>query len=325
MAQSVRLDRAAVPTIAIMTPRSPLPQREGLDAAWVRIPNAADVAAAGWLTMRDFLMARLPARAMVAQRLAGGEFVDDAGTALTGDEPVKPNGFVWFHRPVEQEEPAAQLPRVIYRDENIVVADKPHFMATTPRGSHVTQTALILLRVSLGLPELAPAHRLDRLTAGVLVFTARREVRGAYATLFQEGVAFKSYEALAPLDPALAFPMRLHGRIVKRPGNLQAELVAGETNAVTDVDLVEARGDTARYRLTPHTGKTHQLRLQMASIGLPLLGDPLYPTVVADAPDDPSRPLQLIARSLRFEDPISGVEREFVSDRALAWPSPSHL
>lgn len=306
-----------------MAPRSPLPQQHGLDAAWVRTPGQADATAAGWLTMRDFLLARLPARANVASRLAAGEFFDDAGTPLDGSEAFRPHRFVWFHRPLEAEEAAAEVPRVIYRDERIVVADKPHFMATTPRGAHVTQTALVLLRVALGLPELAPAHRLDRLTAGVVLFTVTRAVRGAYATLFQEGRASKTYEALAPTAPQGTFPQRLEGRIVKNRGSLQAELVDGEINAVTDVELIETRGDVSAYRLTPHTGKTHQLRLQMSSIGLPLLGDPLYPMVLADVADDPRAPLQLIARRLAFTDPVDGSEREFVSERQLLWPPDS--
>lgn len=303
-----------------MAPRSPLPQRHGLDAAWVRTPGRADAEAAGWRTLGEFLESRLPARAQVAQRLALGEFFDDSGAALNGTEPYRPHSFVWFHRPVEAEKPATEPPRVIYRDDRIVVADKPHFMATTPRGAHVTQTALILLRLELGLPELAPAHRLDRLTAGVVLFTVRRDIRGAYASLFQEGRASKTYEALAPSAPPGTFPTRLEGRIVKNSGSLQAELVPGDVNAVTDVELLETRGDAARYRLTPHTGKTHQLRLQMSSIGLPLLGDPLYPAVLADAEDDPAAPLQLIARSLAFTDPVDRTEREFVSSRSLRWP-----
>lgn len=302
-----------------MPPRSPLPQRDGLDAAWIRTPNTAPEPAP-WETMRDFLQDRLPASAEVEARLAAREFVDAHGHAWTGAEPYRPHAFVWFHRPLTPEVPVPFSVDVIDRTENIVVVDKPHFMATTPRGAHVRETALVRIRLALDLPELAPAHRLDRLTAGVLVFTTRREVRGAYAGAFQSRDVTKTYEAIARFDPSLEFPRRLVGRIVKERGSLQARLVEGEPNAETLVDILEVRGSWARYRLTPVTGKTHQLRLQMADAGLPLVGDPLYPDVLEVEPSDFSDPLRLVARRLRFIDPLDGTTRDYTSARSLAWP-----
>jgi len=273
--------------------------------------------------MRAFLMERLPARAMVADMLEAGDFVDQAGLSLTGAEAYRPHTFVWFHRALTPETPAPFAINVLEVNERFVVADKPHFMATTPRGAHVIETALVKLRVALDLPELAPAHRLDRLTAGVLVFTARREYRGAYAGVFQSGDAHKTYEALAPFDPAIEFPRTLIGRIEKRRGSLQAELVPGEPNAETLVEIVEVIGGHARYRLAPRTGKTHQLRVHMASLGLPILGDSLYPTVIDVDPGDFTDPLQLIARRLWFTDPIDGTQRDYTSRFELQWPDGS--
>jgi tRNA pseudouridine32 synthase/23S rRNA pseudouridine746 synthase len=202
---------------------------------------------------------------------------------------------------------------VLYRDDDIVVVDKPHFLATMPRGRHVAQTATVRLRRSLELPELSPAHRLDRLTAGVLLFTTRREVRGAYQTLFARGEVRKTYLARAGVDPNLRFPRVVWSRIEKRRGQLQAVERPDGPNAET---LVEHLGD-GLYRLTPRTGRTHQLRVHMASLGLPLVGDPWYPEVVDVAADDFSSPLQLLAVSLVFDDPVSGQQREFVSSRTL--------
>ena len=176
------------------------------------------------------------------------------------------------------------------------------------------------MRLMLEMPELAPAHRLDRLTAGVLVFTTRREFRGAYAGVFQSGNAHKTYEALAPFDPELEFPRRITDRIEKRRGSLQAEVVPGEPNAETLVEVVERCGDHARYRLTPATGKTHQLRVHMASLGLPIVGDSLYPVAVDVAPDDFSAPLQLVARRLRFTDPLDQTPHDYTSGFPLEWP-----
>jgi len=307
-----------------MPPRSPLPQHHGLDAAWVRTPGADAEGQPPWATMRAFLMERLPARAMVADMLEAGEFVDQTGRSLTGEEAYRPHTFVWFHRPLAPETPVPFPITVLDVNEGFVVVDKPHFLATTPRGAHVTESALVKLRLSLDLPELAPAHRLDRLTAGVLVLTTRREYRAAYAGVFQSGNAHKTYEALAPFDPALEFPRRITGRIEKRRGSLQAELVPGEPNAETLVELVEIRGQHARYRLSPTTGKTHQLRVQMAALGLPIVGDSLYPTVMNVAPDDFTAPLQLIARRLRFTDPLDQSPRDYASRFALAWPAGAH-
>ena len=204
---------------------------------------------------------------------------------------------------------------VLYRDADIVVVDKPHFLATMPRGRHVAQTALVRLRRELGLPELSPAHRLDRLTAGVLLFTTRRELRGAYQTLFARGLVRKTYLARAAVDPELALPRVVRNRIVKRRGHLQAVCEPGAPNAETLVELIAPDG---LYRLTPRTGRTHQLRVHMASLGVPIMGDPLYPNIIDVAADDFSTPLRLLAQRIEFDDPLTGSRREFVSRRRLA-------
>nr|NLI50169.1 pseudouridylate synthase [Propionibacterium sp.] len=303
-----------------MPPRSPLPQRHGVDAAWVRTPDHNPDAPAPWATMGAFLADRLAPHAPVAEMLAGGAFVDAAGRPWTGAEPYRPHTFVWFHRPLAPE-PVVPFPvEVLHADERIVVVDKPPFLATTPRGTHVRESVLTRLRTSLGLPGLAPAHRLDRLTAGVLVLTTERRHRAAYAGLFQGRHVTKTYEALAPIDPGLTFPRRVVSRIVKRRESLQAEVVPGEPNAETLIDLVEARGPWGPYRLVPATGKTHQLRLHLSRLGLPIVGDPLYPRVLDVAPDDFSAPLQLVARELEFTDPVDGTDRVYTSRRPLRWP-----
>jgi len=300
-------------------PRSPLPQRHGLDAAWARTPdNLPD--APRWATMRDFLRDRLSDDAPVEEMLAAGAFVDQAGHAWTGAEAYRPHTMVWFHRELVPEPPVPFEVTVLHADQRLVVIDKPHFLATTPRGVHVRQTALVRLREALGLPELAPVHRLDRLTAGVVVFTTQRVWRGPYAELFRTRRVHKTYEALAAYESSLSFPRTAVSRIEKPRGSLQALVVEGEPNAETLIELVEVRAGHARYRLTPRTGRTHQLRVQLAGLGLPILGDPLYPDVLDVAGDDFSTPLQLVARALCFTDPIDSVPREFTSRQALAWP-----
>lgn len=316
-----------------MVPRRPppLPQRHGLDPARMRMP-----AAGPWTTLRDHLVDRLPVPATaVDAMLAEGRVVDREGT-LGPASPFVPRAEIWFHRdlPDEVEVPFPLV--VLHRDDDVVVVDKPHFLATMPRGRHVRQTVLVRLRDELGLPDLGVAHRLDRATAGLLLCVVRPEARGAYQNLFRDRRVEKVYEALAPADPALTTPRTVRSRIVKERGVLTATEVDGEPNAVTTVELVERhprRPDLGRYRLVPHTGRTHQLRLHMASLGLPILGDSFYshprgappPTNPPTLPDldDFRAPLQLLARELAFPDPFDGRARRFVSGRTLqAWDDP---
>ncbi len=280
---------------------APLPVRDGLGPARVLLQGGSVVAE---------LTARFggPARAKVL----AGEVVDPDGAVVDASTMLPAGSSVYLYRELPEEVPVPFEIPVLYRDADIVVVDKPHFLATMPRGRHVAQTALVRLRRELGLPELSPAHRLDRLTAGVLLFTTRREVRGAYQTLFSRGLVSKTYLARAAVDPALVFPRVVRSRIVKRRGHLQAVCEPGAPNAETRVELISPDG---LYRLTPHTGRTHQLRVHMASLGIPIDGDPLYPNVIDVPTDDFSTPLRLLAQRIEFTDPVSGLRREFVSRR----------
>ncbi|MEU6103952.1 RluA family pseudouridine synthase [Streptomyces flaveolus] len=306
-------------------PPSPLPQRHGVDPVRVRLP-----AAGPWATVCEHLVERLSGAGAgtVEGMFDEGRIVGADGRAVASDAPYEPGMYLWFHRDLPPEVPVPFPLEVVYRDEHIVVADKPHFLATTPRGGHVTETALARLRRELGVPALGPAHRLDRLTAGLVLFTVRPEERGAYQSLFRDRRVHKEYEAVAPYDPALALPRTVRSRIVKERGILAARQVEGEPNAVSRVELAEHRRPgpadapaLGRYRLVPATGQTHQLRVHMSALGVPLLGDPLYPEVAAPVPaGDFRRPLQLLARELAFTDPVTGREHRFLSGRSLgAW------
>lgn len=263
-------------------------------------------------TIRDFLRARLPDRVPVAAWLDEARFVDATGTPIDQATPYTPATFIWFHKDLHPEPEIADL-AVLHQDDRIVVIDKPHFLASIPRGAHVQNSALIKLRTQLDLPDLAPAHRLDRLTAGVMLFSTARRWRSAYQELFEKRLTTKTYEALAPALPELSTPTIVRSHITKRRGELQAvELPDEPPNAETLVTLVATHGDLGTYRLEPTTGRTHQLRVHLNGLGAPIIGDPLYPTV-SDAPEDPTQPLRLIARTLAFTDPIDGSSRTFVS------------
>ncbi|MGA5731074.1 pseudouridine synthase [Streptomyces seoulensis] len=310
-------------------PPAPLPQRRGVDPVRVRLPaNREDAGDAAWATVREHLVARMTGAGpgVVEAMFHAGVVVGADGLPVAPDAPYRPGMFVWFHRELPPEVPVPFPVEVVYRDEHIVVADKPHFLATTPRGSHVSETLLARLRHDLGLPELGAAHRLDRLTAGLVLFIVRPGERGAYQGLFRDRRVHKEYEAVAPYAPALELPRTVRSRILKERGVLAAREIEGEPNAVTRVELDghRERDGLARYRLLPATGQTHQLRVHLNALGVPILGDPLYPEVApATAPGDFRRPLQLLARRLEFTDPLTGARHSFVSGRTLqAWTAP---
>lgn len=281
---------------------TPLPVRDGLGPARLRLQ--------GGNVLAEFTRRFGPDS---AAKVLAGEVFDTRGNPVDADTAMPPGAHVYLYRDLPDEFPVPFDVPVIYRDENIVVVDKPHFLSTMPRGRHVAQTALVRLRRDLGLPELSPAHRLDRLTGGVLLLTVRREVRGAYQTLFARGRVDKTYLARSSARPAPTQPRVVSSRIVKQRGVLQARIEPGVPNAYT---VVEPLGG-GRYRLTPRTGRTHQLRVQMSAIGLPIDNDPLYPRVLDVDPDDFSAPLRLVAHRLEFDDPVAGVRRCFESTRGF--------
>lgn len=286
---------------------APLPVRDGLGPARLRLHGGP---------VAEELQARFGAEA--AAKVAAGEVLTAAGALVDETTTLPAGAHIYWYRDLPDEVPVPFAIPVLHRDDDLVVVDKPHFLATMPRGRHVAQTALVRLRRELDLPELSPAHRLDRLTAGVLLFTTRRELRGPYQTLFARGAVRKQYLARSSAQPVGEFPRVIRNRLVKQRGGLQAREEPGEPNAET---LVEAVGDGC-YQLTPRTGRTHQLRVHLASLGLPIDGDPLYPHVVDVAPDDFSTPLQLLAHRLEFDDPFTGRRRVFVSGRPFQlWPS----
>lgn len=297
----------------------PLPVRDGLNPSRVRLP-----AEGRWPTVAAHLLERFAADApAVTRKLVQGEIVTADGEVVTAQTPYQPDGFVYLYRDPAPEPAIPFEVEILHADDELVVVDKPHFLATTPRGEHITETVLVRLRKQLALPTLSPIHRLDRATAGVVVFSVNPAHRGAYQTLFARREVRKVYRAVAGYDPGLTFPLTRISALIKERGTPQAREVDGEPNSRTDIELLEVRGDRALYELYPATGKTHQLRVHLAALGIPIVGDHFYPVLREVDRTDFTDPLQLLARSLEFTDPITGQPRRFTSRRRLSGWEPS--
>ncbi len=294
--------------------RRPLPLRDGVDPVRIRLADPGQ----GPRSIPEELRRRFPDRlAELEAALEAGQVVTADGHPVTSTTRRHRGMDVWTYRTPEPEIPVPFPVEVLFRDENLVVVDKPHFLATTPRAGHVTETALVRLRRDLGLDDLAPAHRLDRLTAGVLLFTVDPSLRGAYQDLFAARKVDKTYLAVAPAPDGTPAVRERSSRIVKTRGVLQAAEVAGEADAHTRLTLLDTRDGLGLYRLEPSTGRTHQLRVHMNALGTPILGDDLYPDVLEVTPGDFTRPLQLLAESIAFTDPVTGEPRRFTTRRTL--------
>jgi tRNA pseudouridine32 synthase/23S rRNA pseudouridine746 synthase len=283
----------------------------GVGASRVRVP--ADARAP---TLLDFLCARFAGveRDQWRARLAAGRVHDAAGHRYAADAPTPRGALVHYYREVPDEAPIAHAATVLHRDAHLLVVDKPHFLPTVPSGRFVTETLLARLRRDTGLNTLVPLHRLDRMTAGLVLFSIDPASRAAYHALFAERRIVKHYEALAPYREDLPLPCLHRSRLVPcTPFFRVREAVDGEPNSETRIECLERRGALARYRLTPVTGRKHQLRAHMAALGIPIVNDRWYPVLLDDRVDDPAAPLKLVARRLAFTDPVTGEARQFDS------------
>jgi len=270
-----------------------------------------------WACLLDGLCARFPQidRARWQDRFARGRVLDAQGRALPADAPWRVGSEIQYFREVADEPVIPVREAILYVDDHLLVADKPHFLPVTPAGPYVRQTLLARLVARTGNPALVPLHRLDRLTAGLVLFSTRPGTRDAYQRLFRERRIAKVYEALAPALPGLTFPHHRHSRLVPGEPFFRMAEAGGEPNARTRIEVIEASGAEWRYRLHPETGRKHQLRVHMAALGAPILGDDLYPQPSEPLP---GRPLQLLAQALAFDDPLTGQPRRFTSQLALA-------
>ena len=282
-------------------------------------PSCVGLPAGAWPTFTDFLAERFPAiaRQTWLERMAAGLVVDEHGGAVTPGRPYQGHMRLYYYRALPPEPRIPFEAAVLYQDAHLVVADKPHFLPVTPSGPYLQETLLVRLKNQLGLDNLIPIHRIDRETAGLVLLCIQPAERDAYQALFRRHEVVKHYEAIAPWRAGLQFPLQRQTRIVEDTPFFRQREVPGAPNSNTRVEMLEHRGDEALYGLSPVTGKKHQLRVHMNALGLPIRNDRMYPPVDATPQDDYRRPLQLLARSIAFTDPVTGQARSFVSRLSL--------
>jgi len=275
-----------------------------------------------WKDMRSFLADWFADVDSVVwdARMARGEVVDAHGEPLHPESPFKRGICMFYYREIEGETPIPFEEQVLFQDAHLLVVDKPHFVPVTPSGRFLHETLLVRLKKKLGLEHLVPLHRLDRETAGLVLFSHNPETRGTYQGIFRDRVIDKEYEALAPLpavERQLQFPFVYRSCLVKGEPFFCMQEAEGEVNTETWLDLIESFDGIGRYRLRPVTGKQHQLRVHMAALGIPIINDAFYPVALPCKGDDVAHPLKLLARTLAFDDPLTGQRRQFESARKL--------
>ncbi len=293
-----------------------LPTRDGVS------PSCVALSVGPWTTVLDFLAERLPtvSRQAWAARMHNGEVLDEQGHAVHAEQPYASGTRLFYYRHIADEPDLPVQERIVFQDDHLVVADKPHFMPVTPGGQYVRQSLLVRLKRQLGIDSLSPVHRIDRETAGLVLLCVRPQDRNAYQALFRERQVHKAYEAVAPYRADLGLPLTRRSRIQASTTQFfRSEEIEGTPNSETTLSLLKVQGNSALYRLEPVTGKRHQLRIHMNALGLPIEGDQFYPEVLRGAgePEDFSHPLQLLARSVSFTDPVTGKTRSFASGQSL--------
>lgn len=292
---------------------------EGISSSMVYLPAGQE-----HTCLLDFFVTSFPhiAASEWEARFAEGLVMTQEGDAVAARDPYLPNTHLQYFRRLAREPQIPFEEAILFQDEHILVADKPHFLPVTPSGLYLHQTLLNRLKKKTGIQELSPIHRIDRDTAGLVIFSVNPNQRAQYQNLFRDRVVKKVYEAVAPYSEELVnkLPMTYQSRLEESEHFLQMQEVEGEANADTLIELLEVNQPWARYRLTPGSGKKHQLRCHLNSLGIPIHHDQIYPilTPYQEYDLDFSKPLQLLAKEIHFKDPVTGQERSFMSQRVLA-------
>jgi tRNA pseudouridine32 synthase/23S rRNA pseudouridine746 synthase len=293
--------------------------RKGVSASVVSVPQGAP-------HLLDFLAQRMPriSRSEWAERLAQGLVLQEDGQPALPHQACHAGQRFYYYRHLADEPVLPFQAQVLFENDHLLVVDKPHFMPVTPTGRYVQQSLLVQLKRQTGCADLVPLHRIDRETAGLVLLGKRLQERDAYHALFRDHQIHKTYHAVAAHAPQLKLPLVHTSRLVPGEPFFRTQEVPGPANSETRIALLHTDGQRALYALEPISGKRHQLRVHMNALGIPIEGDLFYPSVLRgpDAPEDFSQPLQLLAQSVRFTDPITGQARAWTSGLRLTLSPP---
>jgi len=298
-------------------PRLPLPTRDGVGPSCVGLPQGS------WPTIAEFLVARFPGitREAWMARIEANDVIDEHGMPVTAQRRYQAPLRVYYYRTLDAEVRIPFDEQVLFQDDQLVVVDKPPFLPVTPTGKYLQESLLVRLKRKLKLDDLVPLHRIDRGTAGLVLFSASPQTRGAYQAMFPERRIAKHYEAVVPWQPGVSsVPGTYRSRLVDDEHFMRVKEEAGEPNSETRIVVKEAADGHALLDLSPVTGRKHQLRVHCLALGMPILNDPIYPTLLPQGSDDFDKPLQLLAKAVAFQDPVSGELRSFTSPRSLSLP-----
>ncbi|MDM0112545.1 pseudouridine synthase [Variovorax sp. J22R133] len=278
-----------------------------------------------WATIGEFFAARFPlvSAGEWRERMQAGDIVDQHGAPIDLGNAYRPHQKLWYYRTLPEE---ARIPfdeTVLFQDEHLVVADKPHFLPVSPSGRYLQESLLVRLKRKLGIDTLSPIHRIDRGTAGLVLFSVQPGTRDRYQSLFRERSVTKRYEAIVPWRKGAEVPPVYRSNLTADPTFLLTRESPGAPNSETHLQLLEVCGAHARLALSPVTGRRHQLRVHCAALGMPIVYDDFYPVLLPEGSDDYARPLQLLAHSVAFRDPLSGAPRAFESARSLSFDTVS--
>lgn len=239
------------------------------------------------------------------------------GTILNLDSAYLANQHIYYYRFLAHEIHVPFQHQILYETDDLYIVDKPHFLTMSPTGQYVQETLLVRLKNQTGNADLTPIHRLDRETAGLVLFSKRPETRGIYQQMFAKREIQKTYHAIAGYQPLLQFPQTLRLRMDKGQPFYTMQIMEGEPNSETHIEILEHNADWAKYLLKPETGKQHQLRVHLNYLGIAIKNDPLYPNVQHKPDDNFSNPLQLLAKRIQFQDPVTGESMDFSSNFEL--------
>ncbi|MDH6169635.1 tRNA pseudouridine32 synthase/23S rRNA pseudouridine746 synthase [Variovorax boronicumulans] len=297
------------------THRLPLPTRDGVGPSCVGLPHGP------WPTIAEFLIERFPAitRDAWLERIVAGDVIDEHRTPVTIERRYESPLRVYYYRTLDGEVHIPFEEQVLFQDDQLVVADKPPFLPVTPTGKYLQESLLVRLKRKLQIDDLVPLHRIDRSTSGLVLFSVRRETRGAYQQMFPERRIAKHYEAVVPWQEGVSsVPDIYRSRLVDDEHFMRMREEPGEPNSATRIEVQEVQSGRALLRLSPVTGRKHQLRVHCLALGMPIENDPIYPVLLPENTDDFDKPLQLLAKSVAFQDPITGDLRSFTSPRSLS-------